>query len=638
MPILVFFISYSAVYAYFTARSSNQIQTVSATVKIGFKDIATSQKTSYEVKTNNVTSASTTIMPGDTLVTHSTVQNEGNVDVYSVFRYVITIEKQDGSTEIDVDDYYTYTTDGTITKLKATNGVYTDAACKLEPNQTVNLVIEKYYKGSLYGNEYKKAKITYTITALAIQTSGIGTAANATNIMINNQTGTTKNLQVFGNTQVVGTPDIDNPATIQSVGERTINVLDHIKSSSTISGITFTVNSNKSITLNGTSTGDIVTAISEDNGFLADDTSVYTICGCLGGSLDTYYIQSQNGFRDTGNGVKVSAPVDKNRIRLYIKSGVTLNNVTIYPMLIKGDYVGKVPEYEPYGYKVETNVTAKIKDSSAIESYMGYINETNNLLYGGDGNITYLIPCKRNTTYTFNHNNDNNQIFRIGYINIDKSELPTTVQTPVPTYQAFRGTTEKSLNIQTGSDAKYIVLQIQYAQNETTIETLKMQYTENFYLDQPLRKVGDYADYIDFATGTVVRNVRSLEFLVVEMNNNKEYPGWVGTDQTNLVKKDFGSVNLYLNILTYYVTNIGEANKGVGINTKNSGGLFLLQTYFGLYQEDWLADKPDLVVNVCYGMPKPEVEAIELPNLLDFKLESVSVNSSLKPSLVINLQ
>ena len=194
LPILVFFISYSAVFAYFTATSNHQAQTLSAIVKIGFQDNQNAQKISHEVQTNGATSESTNIMPGDTLITNSTIVNEGNVDVYSIFNFKITIEKKDGATVTDVDDYYTFTTDGSLTKLVAQNGIYTDPACKLTPKQTVEISVSKYFKGSVYGNEYKNAKVTYAINALAIQTAGLGTPANATNMLINNQNGVNKNL------------------------------------------------------------------------------------------------------------------------------------------------------------------------------------------------------------------------------------------------------------------------------------------------------------------------------------------------------------------------------------------------------------------------------------------------------------
>ena len=122
-----------------------------------------------------------------------------------------------------------------------------------------------------------------------------------------------------------------------------------------VGGVTFVINKDVGITMNGTCTADTSIDVSADNGFTTSG-GPYTLCGCFGGSTSTYYFQSQNGFRDVGNGVIVSEKADKNIIRLYVKKGTVLNNVTVYPMLIKGNYVGKVPDYEPYHEPITTNI------------------------------------------------------------------------------------------------------------------------------------------------------------------------------------------------------------------------------------------------------------------------------------------
>lgn len=54
------------------------------------------------------------------------------------------------------------------------------------------------------------------------------------------------------------------------------------------------------------------------------------------------------------------------------------------------------------------------------------------------------------------------------------------------------------------------IILVEGSYNEETFPTVSVfsgPTTFNIYLDQPLRKVGDYADYIDFSTGKVVRQV-----------------------------------------------------------------------------------------------------------------------------------
>ena len=138
------------------------------------------------------------------------------------------------------------------------------------------------------------------------------------------------------------------------VGNQTINVFKYPYVSgfnNTVNGIKFTTNPDHSITINGTCTSKFAQVFSTDNGF-TEDSSLYTLGGCYGGSASTYYFQTHNGFRDVGDGVCVYTKDDKNIIRIYIEKGAVLNNVTVYPMLVEGNLEGKLPAYEPYGYKI----------------------------------------------------------------------------------------------------------------------------------------------------------------------------------------------------------------------------------------------------------------------------------------------
>ena len=55
----------------------------------------------------------------------------------------------------------------------------------------------------------------------------------------------------------------------------------------------------------------------------------------------------------------------------------------------------------------------------------------------------------------------------------------------------------------------YSEFQVENSSKITSYEPYKEMIT-NIYLDSPLRKVGDYADYIDFKTGKVVRNIKKI--------------------------------------------------------------------------------------------------------------------------------
>ena len=138
------------------------------------------------------------------------------------------------------------------------------------------------------------------------------------------------------------------------------NLLKNTMASQTINGVTFTVNSDKSVTVNGTVTDSarlMLGAVELSAG------EQYTMTGCpSGGSNDTYRLDPRrtNGsvvvsFIDTGNGSTYIPEADiKLNIYIYIQSGNVLDNLTFYPMLRKADITDDT--YEPYIESTEIDV------------------------------------------------------------------------------------------------------------------------------------------------------------------------------------------------------------------------------------------------------------------------------------------
>ena len=356
LPILVFFISYTAVFAYFTSTSRNEIDTSAAIVKIGFKAEEGASKISHEIQTGSTTSSEATIMPGDTLIANATIVNEGNVDVYAIFNFVVNIKKSNGTTEIDVNDFYTFNSDGTVKKLIATNDVYTNEACLMTPNQTIDVSVSKHFKGLFYGNEYKQAQVTYSITAMAIQTVNIGTAVNATNLLINNTNENYSNLQIFGNSIQNGTPSVDTPISIESVGDKTKNLIPTYTPQSK-NGLTLDVNNDGSLHIYGTP--------SENTIFKQEFYNVkpnnYFLSGCPSGGSDStyrllaYFKASNYNLIDYGNGKGYKLETESNVVvdlKIYIGQYVDL----IFKPMLEVGLTGT--EFEPYNkYKIPIQAT-----------------------------------------------------------------------------------------------------------------------------------------------------------------------------------------------------------------------------------------------------------------------------------------
>lgn len=131
--------------------------------------------------------------------------------------------------------------------------------------------------------------------------------------------------------------------------------------SKTINGITFTVNADKSVTCNGTNNG--TTSIFEFNpsGVLLEIGESYIVTGCPEGGkiFGGYIIQYNNGaswsdeighgatFTVSGSGVV--------RLLILISRGVTVDNLTFYPMIRKADIEDDT--YEPYIENTDLDVT-----------------------------------------------------------------------------------------------------------------------------------------------------------------------------------------------------------------------------------------------------------------------------------------
>lgn len=110
----------------------------------------------------------------------------------------------------------------------------------------------------------------------------------------------------------------------------------YTETTKTANGVTFTVNSDGSITVNGTATSDADFMLLR--GPVQGYSESYFLSGCpLGGSDTTYYISENfTASKDTGNGVVLNNLPSDQVWRIVIKSGTTVNNLVFRPMLNAG--------------------------------------------------------------------------------------------------------------------------------------------------------------------------------------------------------------------------------------------------------------------------------------------------------------
>ncbi|MBQ1297162.1 MAG: hypothetical protein IIY21_24165 [Clostridiales bacterium] len=136
-----------------------------------------------------------------------------------------------------------------------------------------------------------------------------------------------------------------------------VNLLKNEATTQTVSGVTFTVNSDGTITANGTATSDIIEAI----GIFNYVPESLTLTGCpSNGAWNTYRLDIRNenniqygNYLDTGNGVTFTPSENYTYVCLRIGNGTTVSNIVFKPMLRKADIDD--PTYRPYNYQAIQN-------------------------------------------------------------------------------------------------------------------------------------------------------------------------------------------------------------------------------------------------------------------------------------------
>lgn len=126
------------------------------------------------------------------------------------------------------------------------------------------------------------------------------------------------------------------------------NLINNIQATGTVVGVTVTKNDDGTVTINGTTTGDLWLLFDDKCRVVKDKTYTFSMgfdasVGIIFGVRSGDNAQS---YLSTGvSGSFVAPETGICRIKGYAKSGITFDNLTIYPQLELGD---TATEYEPY--------------------------------------------------------------------------------------------------------------------------------------------------------------------------------------------------------------------------------------------------------------------------------------------------
>lgn len=147
-------------------------------------------------------------------------------------------------------------------------------------------------------------------------------------------------------------------ANAATLGYKAKNLLKVTASSQTINGVTFTVNADRSVTISGTATSQAIFHLNQKVGLVSGTT--YKVCSpSSSATTSKFYAEIYNaswGGRKVITTSDVSVSTGIGIYRIVVPSGVTLSDVTVYPMIVSENETDT--SFEAYTGDVNTRLAA----------------------------------------------------------------------------------------------------------------------------------------------------------------------------------------------------------------------------------------------------------------------------------------
>lgn len=169
--------------------------------------------------------------------------------------------------------------------------------------------------------------------------------------------------------------------------------------------------------------------------------------------------------------------------------------------------------------------------------------------------------------------------------------------------------------------------------------------TTNIYLDEPLRKVGNYADYVDFKNGKVVRVIKEINLSpkIIQLSP-------IGKDGCWYHYSTYGTYFYTFNANEYYDYNNGIASKCNSLSFKalsNSSAMTIADGEYYVFYRDTGSSIYRITINEAtynkllevdecyfyYPLAEPTEEVIDLPQIPTAKGTcNVVIDTEIQPS------
>jgi len=370
----------------------------------------------------------------------------------------------------------------------------------------------------------------------------------------------------------------------------------------TMNGLTVTINNDGSITVNGSSTANVYINLATGSNKISLSDGTYTVSGTPGNADVQLSVTENDAW--IGNAIytpftfEASADAGYN-IYYTIPSGVTLNNVKLYPQLEEGS---TATAYEPYSNICPisgwtgASVTRTGKNLVNIPNFE---NTSAATIDESTRSIFDAFPYEANTQYTFQCDCvvDPSRAFgmyigygdgtreykwfsRFGAANKSVTSRPNA--TVSFAYFAYDNTQTVSLS--------------NFMMEEGSTATDYEPYQGDTYdISFPDEAGTVYGGRLDVTTGLLTVDRAKLTLNTANMVGENEYPGWWSDELGNIITTP-------INDTIQAQVNIGTS---VGVNTIITEGanIFLPSNVYGKSRSEWQALALDVQTLLPYTTP-----------------------------------
>lgn len=421
-------------------------------------------------------------------------------------------------------------------------------------------------------------------------------------------------------------PNPDYPQEIISCGDRTKSLFDLSKVSeyTTASGIQISV-VQENVKVKGTNSSSSAVGVylnSTDNYYSLKAGKTYVAKYITGqsASASTYRLDirptSSTGTvlaYETGENGLSYTPTEDINIRFYVR--IPANGTVDLSGEIMFEESDTLHDYEPYGYKIPVNVRSENLCDGINKKY--WLSTTVLSVGMADGNSGLAIELKENTNYTISTQIIQER-YRVALINT----LPTS-GTGIPCYNGVKKDGTKDNITISSSQYKYLILnatdltKCQIVEGSTAPNKYIPYYNEttNIYLDEPLRGIGEYSDYIDFINGKVVRNIKEI---ILNGSNDED---WKKLNLTFYLQYNFSKT--FNSLCTHFIKQPDKEWTSSNEIYRGKFSMFNIDNQLKFMPTDenvntlelwktWLSSNN---VIVDYALSTPTKEDIELPNI-----------------------